>query len=115
MNFEQEYQLEQFRELQSQYFDEDGNCYTGVNLSPFIMESMLKLINVLSERQTPDKANDTDKSEVLNIPFVVCSNCPRTIGLTVGKKYEQLAKHKDLIALVNDYGDFKAYNVCLFE
>jgi hypothetical protein len=27
-------------------------------------------LEILSERQTPDKAHDTDKSEVLNIPFV---------------------------------------------
>ena len=53
MNFEQEYQLEQFRKIQNQYFDKNDNCYTGVNLSPSMMEMMLSLINVLSERQAP--------------------------------------------------------------
>ncbi len=49
------------------------------------------------------------------LPLVVCSNCPKVIGLTVGKSYTQLAKHKDIIALVNDYGDLKRYNIAYFE
>lgn len=49
------------------------------------------------------------------LPLVVCSNCPKVIGLTVGKSYTQLAKHKDTIALVNDYGDLKRYNIAYFE
>lgn len=60
-------------------------------------------------------ANPTHEDSVLPIQLVVCSNCPRTIGLTVGKQYKQMAKYGDLIALVNDYGDFKIYNVCYFE
>ena len=50
MNFEQTYQLEQFREVQDQYFDKNDKCYTGVNLSPVIMECMLNLINILSKQ-----------------------------------------------------------------
>ena len=50
MNFEQEYQLEQFREVQDQYFDEDGKCYNRHILSTDIAEKMLNLIDKLSER-----------------------------------------------------------------
>ena len=50
MEFELQYELDQFKEVQDQYFDEDNKCYTGVNLSTDIMEKMLSLIDNLSER-----------------------------------------------------------------
>ena len=50
--FETEYQLEEFRKIQSEYFDEDDKCYTGIRLSENIMERMLKLINQLYKELT---------------------------------------------------------------
>lgn len=50
MEFELQYELDEFKEIQEQYFDEDGKCYTGINISTDIMEKMLKLIDNLSER-----------------------------------------------------------------
>ena len=49
MNFDTEYALEQFREIQDQYFDKDGKLWGGLhcaNLSG-IMTQMLALINRL--------------------------------------------------------------------
>jgi hypothetical protein len=49
MDFETEYQLQEFREIQNQYFDEEGKNYpAGIN-STYIMEQMLKLINQLEK------------------------------------------------------------------
>lgn len=53
MTFETEYQLQEFRKIQKQYFDEEGTLWGG--LSSFckpmksIAESMLKLINQLEK------------------------------------------------------------------
>ena len=50
MEFELQYELDEFKLIQDQYFNEDNKCYTGVNLSTDIMEKMLSLIDNLSER-----------------------------------------------------------------
>lgn len=50
MEFELQYELDEFREIQDQYFDEDGKCYNRHILSTDIAEKMLNLINNLSER-----------------------------------------------------------------
>ena len=50
MEFELEYQLKDFREIQDQYFDEDNKCYNRHILSTDIAEKMLNLIDKLSER-----------------------------------------------------------------
>lgn len=47
MNFETEYQLQEFREIQGQYFDELGKAYTGTIFNLDTAERMLKLINQL--------------------------------------------------------------------
>lgn len=47
LSFETEYHLEEFRRIQSEYFDENGKCYSGIRLSENIMEQMLSLINQL--------------------------------------------------------------------
>ena len=47
LSFETEYRLEEFRKIQSEYFDENGECYSGIRLSKNIMEQMLTLINQL--------------------------------------------------------------------
>lgn len=78
-----------------QYFNETDLEY----------KSLVRLLN---------KAQKEVKNNAV-LPHVMCSNCPKVIGLTVGKSYQPLAKHKDLIALINDYGDFKIYNVHYFE
>lgn len=50
MEFELQYELDQFREIQDQYFDEDNKCYNKFILSTDIAEKMLNLIDKLSER-----------------------------------------------------------------
>jgi len=45
MNFDIEWNLQEFREEQSQLFDEDGKRYTGVSLSNNTAEAMLKIID----------------------------------------------------------------------
>jgi hypothetical protein len=45
MNFDIEWNLQEFREEQSQLFDENGKRYTGVALSNDTAEAMLKIIN----------------------------------------------------------------------
>jgi hypothetical protein len=61
MIFETEYQLQEFREIQEQYFTEDDKLWGGLhcaNLSS-IMEQMLKLINQMEieliKRELADK------------------------------------------------------------
>lgn len=49
ISFETEYHLEEFRKIQSEYFDENGKCYIGIHLSGNIMEQMLTLINQLEK------------------------------------------------------------------
>ncbi len=63
MTFEQEYKLEQFREIQNQYFDEEGKCYQGIYISTAIMEQMLDLINELSESTLKTSSKLTYKNE----------------------------------------------------
>ena len=48
MNFEQEYQLKEFRKVEPELFDENGKHYSGTSLSDREAEKMLKLINVLN-------------------------------------------------------------------
>jgi hypothetical protein len=45
--FETEYQLQEFREIEPQYFDANGKGYTGTIFSLDMAERMLKLINQL--------------------------------------------------------------------
>lgn len=46
-SFETEYQLQDFRSVQSSYFDETGKAYTGTIFNLDMAERMLKLINQL--------------------------------------------------------------------
>lgn len=61
MTFETEYQLQEFRELQSNYFDEDGKAYTGTIFNLEMCERMLKLINQL-ESEIQSGNNDWEKT-----------------------------------------------------
>jgi len=47
MTFETEYQLQEFREVEKDYFDENGEYYSGLMGSnpKWMAEQMLKLIN----------------------------------------------------------------------
>lgn len=45
VDFETEYQLQEFREIQGQHFDKYNTHYTGVTVSRHTAEQMLKLIN----------------------------------------------------------------------
>ena len=59
MDFETEYQLQEFREIQNQYFTKEGKLWGGLhcaNLSS-IMERMLKLIDQM-ETEIFDEINE---------------------------------------------------------
>lgn len=45
MNFDIEWNLQEFREEQKELFDDEGKRYTGVALSNDTAEAMLKIIN----------------------------------------------------------------------
>jgi len=47
MKFETEYQLQQFREVEKEMFDENGKAFTGSRISERQSEEMLTLINSL--------------------------------------------------------------------
>jgi len=57
LDFETEYQLNEFREIQSEHFDEFGKVFTN-HTSPNLCEQMLKLINQLEIALTPPKIRD---------------------------------------------------------
>jgi hypothetical protein len=92
-NFETEYALQQFREVQSEYFDEDGNCYTGVNLSPSMMESMLKLINML------EKANQSQSEELEQLKAVLRMVASNNL------KYGKDSSRRRILRLVDEEWD----------
>jgi len=50
--YEAEYQLQEFRDVQKEHFDEDGKCWTGNHPANhiYIMEQMLNLINILEKK-----------------------------------------------------------------
>jgi hypothetical protein len=48
-SFETEYQLQEFREIQSEYFDEDGKAYQAPTYKTGALEQMLNLINQLEK------------------------------------------------------------------
>lgn len=58
MEFETEYQLSQFREIEAEYFDK-GTYYDGLigTSHKNIMEQMLKLINQLETQIKNDNSN----------------------------------------------------------
>ena len=49
MTFETEYMLQEFREMQSEHFDENGKVYAGLGSQHWLAERMLKLINQLEK------------------------------------------------------------------
>lgn len=57
--FETEYQMKEWREIESQHFDSDGKAYKGQNMSNDTQEQMLKLINQLdSELNVIEEENN---------------------------------------------------------
>lgn len=50
MTFETQYQLDEFREVKGEYFDEDNKIWDGLNCSPVstMMTRMLNLIDQLT-------------------------------------------------------------------
>jgi len=54
MTFETQYQLDEFREVKDQYFDEDNKIWGGLNCSPVstMMTRMLNLIDQLTVEVT---------------------------------------------------------------
>jgi hypothetical protein len=49
IDFETVYQLQEFRSIEKEYFNEKGELYRNIKVTPRIMEMMLKLINQLEK------------------------------------------------------------------
>ncbi len=64
MDFETEYQLKMFREIQNQYFDEEGNLWGGLQTCNMtnIMGTMFRLINQMEVELIKNDLSDDDKS-----------------------------------------------------
>lgn len=72
MTFETEYQLQEFREIQQQYFADNGKLWGGLqcaNLSS-IMSQMLTLINQLESEIFQDDNNDKREKNTLAQVFI---------------------------------------------
>jgi len=50
--FETEYQLKEWREIESQHFSSCGKAYRGQNMSSDVQEQLLRLINQLDSELT---------------------------------------------------------------
>jgi hypothetical protein len=81
MTFETEYQLKEFREIQSQHFDSDGKIFSGNGREHYLAEKMLKLINqfeyeIITEHESFCKEHG--KREVF--PARYCDVCEKELG-----------------------------------
>ena len=68
--FETEYQLEEWRKIESQHFDSNGFAYAGQNMSANTQEQMLKLINQLDEELSMNE--QPLEKEVLEQMHLMC-------------------------------------------
>jgi len=62
MEFEIEWQLKEFTDVKDQYFDEDGNLYSGIIISSNIMEMMHNLIKTLKKAREKSINYGNDKT-----------------------------------------------------
>lgn len=79
MNFETEYQLKEFRKIQTDHFDDEGKIHAGSGQKHLLAEQMLKLINQLEREvnhcQCPEcKLHDSDCA-VHNMPAYPNNAC----------------------------------------
>ena len=102
MEFELEYQLNEFREIQEQYFDEKGKCYSRHILSVDIAEKMLNLINGLSEHVS--KLEPGIKQESTNCLFDVNTILQTKDGRVIGNAII-IGKDQVYNIIKTDYGN----------
>ena len=65
-SFETTYQLEEWRKVESEHFDEDGDAYKSQVMSYGTQEQMLKLINQLDSELTDFEHNEKNIVEQMN-------------------------------------------------
>lgn len=70
ITFETEYQLQEWRNVESQHFDCDGNAFTGQQMALNTQEQMLRLINQL-ETELSMTEQPLEK-EVLEYMHLMC-------------------------------------------
>ena len=58
MNYETEYKLKLFRDIQPSLFDEKGKAYRGTRVSNSQLEQMLELINCLETEANMNEPTD---------------------------------------------------------
>jgi len=66
MEFETEWQLQEWRKIESQHFDSDGKAYAGQNMSLSTQEQMFKLINQLDSELTIIEQSYGTEKNILN-------------------------------------------------
>lgn len=120
MEFELQYELDEFKLIQDQYFDEDNKCYTGVNLSTDIMEKMLSLIDNLSERVNelePVIKQQIKKSLPIHdvMPQLLCLFDDMYQSITKGKKYKLVFEAKNLYYFIDNKGEMNWKNKDWFK
>lgn len=82
MNFNLEFELEEFRVEQKELFDEENKRYTGVSISHRQAEKMLQLINMMEaeirgqEKQICDFCEDSYRVQL----HCVCERCRKILG-----------------------------------
>lgn len=67
--FETEYQLQQWREIEAQHFDSDGDAYKGQTMAKSTQEQMYDLINQLDSELT---LMEQDEKNILNQMDKMC-------------------------------------------
>ncbi len=72
IEFETEYQLEEWRKIESQHFDSDNKAYTGQSMSLVTQEQMLKLINQLDYELTLRKQKNLKESDLIEWMDKIC-------------------------------------------
>lgn len=71
--FETVYQLEEWRKVECQHFDANGNAYEAQNMSVSVREQMLRLINQLDgELALKGQSADSDENVILNKMNSMC-------------------------------------------
>lgn len=70
--FETEYQLQQWRDIEGQHFDEDGDAYKGQTMARSTQEQMYDLINQLDSELTLMEQKLSDEKELLKLMNRMC-------------------------------------------
>lgn len=68
-------------------------------------------------REEGERLIEKLKQKTTLINYLTCTSFAGNldVGLSNNKRYKELAKHKDIVAIVNDYDDLKLYSVINFK